>query len=240
MTAQDIAIEPLEWDSDFFGFPVARLTFHGKLTLDDAIAELRVAKTRRAYLDVDGDHTSLREKAEKLGGRFVGRRVELVTHQLDRLMPEGVEELSHNPDEADRRMVRSLALASGELSRFRIDPGITDQQFTALYDIWIENSMAEGHDQAVLVTRVAGTVGGMISISMKDGVGVIGLFAVHAAHRGRGLGSELLRGAVVWTAEHRGSAVQVTTQGENAGALAAYDSADFSIERISDTFHFWI
>ena len=43
MTAQDIAIEPLEWDSDFFGFPVARLTFHGKLTLDDAIAELRVS-----------------------------------------------------------------------------------------------------------------------------------------------------------------------------------------------------
>lgn len=240
MNDRKVAIDPLAWDSDFFGFPVARLGFHGELVLADAIIGLKVTNTRLAYLDVDADDTRMRLEAEKLGGRFVGRRVELITHQLDRLMPDGVEELSRNPDEADRRMVRALASASGELSRFRIDPGITDQQFTALYDIWIANSMAGRHNEAVLVNRVEGKVGGMISIAMKNDIGVIGLFAVDAAHRGRGLGRNLLQGAVAWAAQHGGSSVRVTTQGENAGALAAYEAADFDVERMSDTFHFWI
>ena len=54
-----IAIDPLAWDSDFFGFPVARLAFHGELVLADAIIGLKVTNTRLAYLDVasGADHT---------------------------------------------------------------------------------------------------------------------------------------------------------------------------------------
>lgn len=240
MNGPGVSIESLAWDSEFFGFPVVRLVPGGERAIDEAVAQLRADGTRLAYLDLDLTEDTTKERALNLGARWVGTRVELVTRELDVARPDDVFLLGHHPDAEDLRALHELAIASGERSRFRIDPDITEQQFHRLYGLWIERGISGGPRDAVLIAREGGSISAMISIAMKDGVGVIGLFAVGAEYRGRGLGGRLLRGALGWSKQNGASSVRVATQADNVGALATYDASKFTIVHQTNTFHFWI
>ena len=58
----------------------------------------------------------------------------------------------------------------------------------------------------------------MITVKVTDGVGNIGLVAVAASHRGRGVGSKLIEAAHRWMHEHDAIKSTVVTQGANAPA----------------------
>ena len=151
-----------------------------------------------------------------------------------------VEAIAREPSSADRAALFQLALASGKLSRFRIDPGFAPGRFEALYRAWIDNSISGRYADAVLVVRAGPRIVGMITLSAKDETGTIGLFAVDDDFRGRGLGGKLLRGALAWFAGRGCRQARVATQNANTGALAAYRATGFSIDRSANTYHFWI
>ena len=105
---EGVSIRALDWDSAFFGFPVAVLD-PGAMALDQAVAARRDGGFRLAYLQVDTADLRLDLAARDCGGHMVDRRVEL---EADILVgfgsaPTGCEELSRDPSIADRRALRA-------------------------------------------------------------------------------------------------------------------------------------
>lgn len=238
---QGFSIRALDWDSTFFGLPVASLD-SGTMGLDEAVAGLRAGGFRLCYLQVDPGDLRLDAAARDCGGHLADRRVELEADvpAASSGTRTSWEVLSRDPPIADRQALAELALASGERSRFRTDPRIPSGDFERLYRVWIDNSIDGSIADAVLVARESGQVAGMITVAARAGAGEIGLFAVDGRCRGRGLGRKLLQGALNWAADCGCVKLRVATQADNANALAAYCATGFAISRTVNVFHFWI
>lgn len=128
---------------------------------------------------------------------------------------------------ADLPELRRIAAASHHDSRFYHDPRFDRARCDALYAAWIERSHRDPHG-IVLVAPVAaaGVPAGYITAAIAPGghgaIGSIGLFAVAAAARGRGIGQRLIGGAFDWLAGSGAGTVRVVTQGRNLGAQRMY------------------
>ncbi len=68
----------------------------------------------------------------------------------------------------------------------------------------------------------------------------IGLLAVGAEYRGRGLGTALLQAVDEWAVGRGLSSVSVVTQLENEAACRLYERAGFRVDRIDQVCHFWL
>ena len=78
---------------------------------------------------------------------------------------------------------------------------------------------------------------GLITLQAKAGIGSIGLIAVDAAFRGRGLGTALIRAALEWCAGRGCSIVEVVTQGRNLAATRLYESNGFAVSALANVWH---
>jgi dTDP-4-amino-4,6-dideoxy-D-galactose acyltransferase len=232
----------LPWDSDFFGFKVARLSEEDvRGDLDAAVALLRAQDVRLAYLDLAHGDAELRERAFAAGANFINQRTLLGRGLGD--APDGSAAVSPTGNlvapEDEKRLVE-LAWASAEQSRFRLDPRLPPESWRRLYRTWMERSLSGEMADAVLIHRHEGRIGGMITVRRAEDAGEIGLFAVHGEARGRGIGSALLAGALGWFAGAGCREARVVTQGENSAALSAYRRAGFDQIRLTDVYHLWI
>jgi len=139
-----------------------------------------------------------------------------------------------------------LAISAGAYSRFRLDPHFSRQQFEAMYRVWIERSVSQEMADAVLVAT-AGCGGesderlaGMVTVATSVGVGKIGLIAVSASSRGKGVGSSLLLAAHQWMQERGARQARVVTQLDNPAACRLYERGGYSLSALEHIHHFWL
>ncbi len=230
----------LEWDSNAFGFAVARME-----ALSDPISELpplcaalREAGVRLAYWEAPVGDADSRRAAESNGGRLVSSRVEFHNDLNAPQLQHSFRTLSQ-PNSSQLAALETLALASGWSSRFALDPDFPSQLFEQLYHKWLENSLNGSIADAILVAGEGDMIDAMVTVSAKAGIGQIGLFSVSVASRGKGVGKKLLNDALAWFTHNGCSTATVATQGENAAAIALYQSCGFSVRTHNDAFHFW-
>jgi ribosomal protein S18 acetylase RimI-like enzyme len=238
----------LEWDSQHFQFPVARI--EGDAVAPDDLAGLlvqaRAAGVRLVYWNGPPEGGLPPELLARFDGALVDRKVTL-TRPLDgnppppgesprgacliRAWPRGL---------ASDSLVR-LAVAAGERSRFRVDPRFPPALFESLYVRWIQRSTNGEIADAVLAALEPHSQEplGLITVAGKAGVGHIGLLAVDGRARGCGLGSALLAAAHVFMVARGYSSASVVTQGDNEPALRLYDRAGYHIAVQSNVHHFW-
>ena len=242
--SSDAGFDVLPWDSEVFGFPVARVrdSVRAAESLARAIDVLRDHSVQLAYYSFPWDDAGLREIAREQGGRLVDRKVtysadcrEIVADQPS----AGVDVVRYEPDEPDESLIR-LARQSGEYSRFRTDPQVESRVFEHIYDAWIRNSANRTIADDVFVARVDGDSAGLVTVAERRGRGDIGLLAVDARARRRGVGRALVARARDWTLSRGMSAAQVVTQGENAAACALYEACGYRAEQVLAVFHFWL
>jgi dTDP-4-amino-4,6-dideoxy-D-galactose acyltransferase len=237
-----ISAELLAWDSQFFGFPVARI--ESRPADDDALGQtisaLRSNGARLAYWQADPEDAESNGAAGRHGGLLVNRRAEFSRAVTAEAGDGGSEIMAATAGQDDHARLHDLALQSGEQSRFRLDPAIPEERWASLYRSWMDESLAGNQADAVLVRRREGRIAGMITVSAGASAGEIGLFAVAAEARGQGVGSALLADAMRWFAANGCADVRVATQGENQAARAAYERAGFRLQRLVNVFHFWI
>jgi ribosomal protein S18 acetylase RimI-like enzyme len=237
------ALVPLAWDTAQFGFPVARLAVPG----DDAGAALGALEEarRRGTALVYWQTEPGVPVPERLLARFTGRLVDRkVTFALDlpgggaALAAEGgrVWEYSRGPAS---KGLRSLALAAGVCSRFRTDPLFPPEKFVGLYTTWAERSARHEIADAVLVCGSGADPEGMVTLTESGGVANIGLIAVAAVARRRGLGRLLMGAAHRWMAGRGASRATVVTQQENAAACGLYQSCGYRTHEVKYCYHFW-
>jgi dTDP-4-amino-4,6-dideoxy-D-galactose acyltransferase len=233
----------LDWDSDFFGYRIARIP-STHLTLEEmalVTAWCTVNAIDCIYWLVDANNTDVILLAENTGFHLVDIRVTLrqqlslestaVTYSapctIRPVQPEDVPAL------------KDIAKGSHHDSRFYRDGKFPDSRCDALYQTWIENSCA-GYADQVWVAEIDQMPTGYVTCHVLDAThGQIGLFAVAEGMRGRSIGRGLLAESARWLASQGFEDLTVATQGGNDKALRLYERSGFLIRSTHLWYHRW-
>ena len=235
----DAGFRLLEWDSDWLGFAVAAIEAPrlGRSALESLLKRLKERTVRLAYWAPDAEDSVSLAAAESLGGRLVDCKT-VLEKPLEPAPPPHDVELFDAAVPSEE--LYALAIEAGHLSRFAVDPAIPREKFEALYRAWIRRSVSGEIADAVLVSREAGALAGMVTVSARGATAAIGLVSVAAGQRGRGYGRALLRAADAFAASRGCTAIEVVTQGGNRPALQLYRAAGFRVREMRNYLHFWL
>jgi dTDP-4-amino-4,6-dideoxy-D-galactose acyltransferase len=230
----------LPWDSELFGFPVARLTPEGLQPerFLGALKELRDQGVRLAYAMVPWKDEASRALLDGVHARMVDHKVTfqkmltaVSTCPPDVEVWQGIEVTDE---------LESLALASGHHSRFKTDACVPAHVFPTLYRTWIRRSVLREIADVVLVTREGGRLAGLVTLAQHGPVSEIGLVAVEEGHRGKGIGRRLMESAEAWAKDRNTDCLKVVTQGDNTGACALYRSSGCLVVQEQAIYHVWM
>jgi dTDP-4-amino-4,6-dideoxy-D-galactose acyltransferase len=232
----------LDWDSDFFGRRIARITVNrlSQETIERVMLWCHSHAIDCLYFLGDVADKSTVRLAEDNEFRFVDIRVTL-ERQLDipvvgDRITQGVIRLC-TPE--DVPALRAIARVSHRDSRFYYDSNFPTSLCDALYETWIEKS-CKGYADAVLVAEFQGWPVGYISCHLLDQAeGQIGLFGVSADFQGKGLGQKLVNESLRWFAEQDMRQVAIVTQGRNCKAQRLYQRCGFLTRSAQLWYHRW-
>lgn len=125
-----------------------------------------------------------------------------------------------------------LAERSGAYSRFRLDPGFAPD-FSRMYRYWLDRAF-RSPDYTLLAAAGGGELMGLLLYSRRESSGRIELLAVKDSHRGKGVGSALVR-----RAEGGIQRMRVATQMQNRGGCSFYRACGY--RELTETYiwHLW-
>jgi dTDP-4-amino-4,6-dideoxy-D-galactose acyltransferase len=230
----------LAWDTNLFGFPVARL--HSDCVtmerLGKTVVDMKEEGVQLAYISIPWSEYWAKAVLDKAGACMVDRKVLFQKHIPDFVKaPAGVDIW---PGHECSPELEALALASGQMSRFFLDPKIPDSVFNKLYVEWIHRSVRGEIADAVLVVKEAEELAGMVTLALDSDRGKIGLIAVANRYRGIGIGRRLMTAAEAFCFAQKSRILQVVTQGENRAACALYANCGFELAEEYAIYHLWI
>ncbi|MCC3720904.1 dTDP-4-amino-4,6-dideoxy-D-galactose acyltransferase [Rouxiella badensis] len=210
-------LDYLQWESDFFFRPSA------KLTLDSA-GEKLTREALSAYplvqVKVPADESDILETLYRLGFRMVEGEIDFSLNLLDgEAFPCEYQVAS----EADILRVSQLAAGAFQLSRFRA-PWYEPDDSGRFYALWAEKAILGTFDTHCLTLLADdGQLLGFVTLrTLEPGVARIGLLAVQPQVTGRGIGKRLMHAAKHWCLAQGVTQLRVATQTGNIAALNLY------------------
>lgn len=228
--------ELLAWDTEFWGFPVARgrdraLDPESARRLADWCAAERV---RCVYLLADADDAETAAAAASVGFQAVDTRLTLHREPGEEpatapTTPATIREAQ----EEDREPLKRLARAAHTDTRFFFDPRFERRRAAELYARWIERGLDDPRRHVLVAELDQGPVGYVV---VAEEPRAIDLIAVDPAARGQGIGAALVRAAV---AERPREPMSVVTQARNVGAQRLYQSQGFRLRSAEIWYHLW-
>lgn len=227
-------VELLSWDSDFFGFPVAKISSSFE-SLDGTILFDRLA-TKNIHLAYYYSAVQLYIPDNNIYKiKMVDEKVTYIKDISSSFLNTNISRYEKNyPEEK----LISLAIESGIYSRFNVDKKIGQKNFENLYTHWIVNSVSKKIADEVLVYKDGNDIVGFVTIGEKNNRADIGIIAVDKSHRGQGIGKVLML-----SAENRYvgklNAIQVVTQGDNKPACGLYENCGYRVEKKEYIYHLW-
>lgn len=230
----------LEWDSDFFGFSVARARDDLRPDMvPQLLAECEAKAIRCLYFLADLGNADILAILERHGFELKDVRVTLRHPQPTSAGPpdSGVRPVVP----ADVDTLRWIARISHRDSRFYFDSGFPRDRCDDLYDTWITKSCCAGYADLVLVLPDSvGKAAGYVTCSIiSPQRGQFGLVAVAPEVRGTGAGRRLIQAALAWFARQGAVEVITVTQGRNAPAIRAYERCGFITDGLQLWYHRW-
>ena len=232
-------VERLPWDSSFFGLDVGRVTVPCDWTGHslELKALIRDSSLDLAYVLVpeslpEPEKTVVQDVLVELSGVLYDKRTVFRKRFGERASGARTAAVFATRLSAP---LEELAYASGVYSRFALDPRLAPF-FRPMYRLWLEKELANGK---VFVWPDAAAPQGMATISVRDGEGKIGLVAVDAESRGKGIASRLMAAVDAWLQEQGVGVCEVATQGKNLPAQALYRKAGFFCCDQQDVWHVW-
>lgn len=231
--------EILAWDSELFGFLVARLRSDwSQAVAPKALKEyLSGLDIRLAYGFAPWKQEAFKKMLHQAGGHLVDRKVvyrKAVPHGL--VKPLAVE--TYIGGLTDDLM--DLALVSGAFSRYHLDPKVPTGVFQQLYGTWMRKSLSGELADEVLVAGDAQGLVGMVTVANRQDRAEIGLVAVAERARGRGIGRSLMQAVDHWALSQGLPFVQVVTQGANEPACRLYAGSGFDLLEEQAVYHLWL
>jgi glycosyltransferase involved in cell wall biosynthesis/ribosomal protein S18 acetylase RimI-like enzyme len=224
----------LAWDTEFWEFPVARVT-KDRLSGDDAkkvAAWCDAGEVKCAFLLASADDGETAAAAEAVGFRPVDMRMTL--ERQSGSIEGDAHPVRIRPAEADDRdRVVGLARIAHRDSRFFFDRRFPPQRAAEFYERWADRGFDED-DRHLIVAERDGQIAGYIVLA--DDPPRIDLIAVTDAARGNGVGSALVAAAV---RRYPATPLRVVTQARNTQALRLYEKAGFRVLESEVWYHRW-
>jgi dTDP-4-amino-4,6-dideoxy-D-galactose acyltransferase len=239
MNAGGEPCEFLDWDSQFWGFRIARVRgdWLSSDRLESVDAWCAEQAIRCLYLLADANDVETARLAEGAGFRLVDTRMTYALVLTDDDVGSTDVRLA---DASDIPELRRIAGGSYGSTRFYYDACFPRHLCDELYATWIEKS-CRGYAAAVFVAEGVGGVQGYISCHLEPGatLGRIGLVGVDPVARGRGVAQGLVGHACGWFKKSGASRVMVVTQARNVEAQRVYQRAGFVVEEVGVWLHRW-
>jgi len=236
---QNNTIEPLAWDSQFFGYPVARIALdqNGGKELAQLFERLLDEKFRLTYLFVPLSEKEANESIIQKGAILVDQKtVFLKPTEKHSGYSNHISELQGV--EITEKLIE-LTLQAGLFSRFHLDKNFVKQEYERLYIEWITRSVKkELSFKTLLALRDSDIIGITTMDDEKDHVH-IGLVAVDDKYRGQGVGYDLIRTADSIAFAMGFKEIKVVTQLHNKGACRLYEKCGFHMASTTNVYHFW-
>jgi dTDP-4-amino-4,6-dideoxy-D-galactose acyltransferase len=235
----------LRWDTDFFGFKVARIIPH-RLTageLEYTLVLLKKQYVSLVYWTSDPlDKES--QRAAKLFGGFLADKKVTYEINLQNVLKARSQQVNITIEEyldsSPNSELEALALESGIYSRFNKDPKFTKEQYKSFYECWLLNSVTKKNADAVFVAKKGSRILGMVTASKKKDCGDIGIIAVNKNMRRRKVGYGLVNTALNWFISNNCKNARVVTQGDNKAARKLYEKCGYHIKKTDHFYHFWL
>lgn len=258
----DAPCRPLPWDTDFFGFTVARVEA-ARLTPESAAqidAWCDAHAVRCLYFLADPDDPMTVQAAEGAGYHFVDVRLTLEISDLRTYSTSTssapVSAAIRPFADSDVEALAAIARVSYTDSRYYFDLHFDRQKCDALYETWVRVDCAEAvRDPAhhtVFVAELDGQPAGFVTCHIQVSAddqhegnvtrvrsGVIGLVGMVESARGQGFAQIMINEALNWFAGQGCKVVTVVTQARNVGAQRVYQRCGFVTRRVQWSYHKW-
>ncbi|HKG01692.1 MAG TPA: GNAT family N-acetyltransferase [Conexibacter sp.] len=230
----------LDWDSAFFGFPIAQVAARrlDAAVLDAAVEACRARGIRCAYLLLEGDDAHGSELAQAAGFvlRDVRTTLERSVDAADEARPAAAGIAPANPQQ--HAALEAVARAAFEQTRFTADPGFPPERCRDLYAAFLRRGLGDAPERVVLADPTAcGFVVCRLDAAVRTGA--IELIAVGAEGRGRGLGGALVDAALGAFAAAGLRRATVVTQAANVASQRLYQRAGFRTRGVGLWLHRW-
>ncbi|BET98486.1 dTDP-4-amino-4,6-dideoxy-D-galactose acyltransferase [Xenorhabdus taiwanensis] len=221
-------LDPLAWESQFFGLTTARLNFSSDVAalmvadLDQyALVQTKVAAQQTGIIDelsalgfslVEGEvDLRLSIEAEDISGIYTGK--ELISAKQE-----------------DISVLKAVAARVFTASRFRT-PWYQPDDSGRFYAAWVEKAVLGTFDhQCLLIHDERGQIAGFVTLrDIGNNEARIGLLAAVPGHH-QGIGKKLMSAAQQWCHNHQIQWLRVATQISNITALRLYTRCGAIIE----------
>ncbi|MFA4981109.1 MAG: GNAT family N-acetyltransferase [Candidatus Omnitrophota bacterium] len=237
-------IKKLEWDSGFFGFPVALLS--SRYLTENIMHRIEKFIKREnirlvEYLCNCHDSRSVKI-AEKNGFHFADIRLSFEKVLREKHGPQMPKAIRFG--KADKKDVRTLKHISEDLykdSRYFFDTNFNRSKINEFYQNWIEKAVLGKYDDECFCLYTNGVPVAFCSLKYNIGSSVtIGLLGLSNEYQGKGLGKVLLYSIFDMLIDRGVSRVSVVTQGRNYAAQRLYQNVGFLTKATELWYHKWI
>jgi len=228
-------IKQLKWDTEFFGYKVGQLIMSNNKNFNPSTFQTYVNDYKLIYVFSS-------EKITENGLKLVDKKVILqqktsINNDLSKDPSSKIE--SFKDGVHDYESLKKLALSSGENSRFKIDKNFKNDEYSKLYNQWINNAVYKDKALDILIYRDKEILGFTTIEKKSKYLAILGLVAVSEQERGKGIASKLIESSINRAFELGFETIQVATQFENIPAMRLYEKCDFKIKDITYIYHYW-
>jgi dTDP-4-amino-4,6-dideoxy-D-galactose acyltransferase len=229
----------LEWDSEFFGRRIARVTLNrvDQDTVHRLLAWSTANRIECLYFLADPEDSQTSKLAEANQFHLVDVRMTL--ERSLRENPPTSSSVGVRPArEQDVLALRTIARSAHRDTRFHFDQHFDRTKCDLLYEIWIEKSVS-GFADMVFVAEIDGKPVAYITGHLRDDEVQIGLIGVDEAHQGKGLASILVQHLLAKATKDAARRATVVTQGRNVRAQRLYQRNGFVTVSCQLWYHRW-
>lgn len=229
-------LKKLDWDSGFFGLRIGRAEFFSKEEGENLVNQKAKVKEEFDLVYVFTNHGL---GFSDVNAKLVDEKVVYALSDTSCSEPSS-DVILWEENRGVTEDLLHLALVSGKYSRFRLDDGLPQGSYERLYSRWIERSVNQSIASEVFCYMVEGVPRGLVTLNDNNGVGTIGLVAIHENFQHQGIGSAMMRHVIYFSKENQIAKLSVATQLNNILACRLYEKCGFVVESVTDVWHWWL
>ena len=230
------AIETLDWDSKFFGYKVGKIVIKDSLNFNNS-SFIEAAKNYKLV------YVFSKNEIFETFIKLVDKKVTFTRKiENEKLIQESSDYIrSFNPLTDSLSELLELAYESGIYSRFNVDTNFSNNEFKRLYKEWLISSINKSIALDVYIyIGESKNITGFISLAAhKNEVSEIGLIAVRASERGKGIARKLINKVICQSKIKNFKKIEVATQIVNFPAISLYENSGFKEKHRVNIYHYW-